>query len=88
VVSDGRNVTMAPTLGGAMAGLELPVEVGDVRAAPPTGAPTDWSSQALDLLDRAESRLRDGDWAGYGDLMGQLRRLLERGTPATDQSSG
>jgi hypothetical protein len=38
---------------------------------------TDWPREALDLLNQAESSLRDGDWAGYGRLLGELRALLE-----------
>lgn len=77
VVSDGRNVTMAPRLAAAMAMLELPVQVRELPISR-SGEPTGWPRQALDLLDRAESRLRDGDWAGYGELMEQLRQLLQR----------
>ena len=78
VASDGTDVRMAPTLGTAMAGLGLPVdppEDGDsLRPGPTQG----WPRESLDLLDRAESRLREGDWAAYGQLMQQLRELLER----------
>ncbi len=80
VVSDGRNVAMAETLPGAMAALELPLkdreETG--RGGTEDGPSLRWSREALDLLDRAQERLRAGDWAGYGEALAGLRALLER----------
>jgi len=35
-----------------------------------------WPQEALDLLDRAEERLRNGDWAGFGATLEELRTLL------------
>jgi len=35
-----------------------------------------WPQEALDLLDRAEERLRSGDWAGFGAALEELRTLL------------
>jgi uncharacterized membrane protein (UPF0182 family) len=80
VVSDGRNVAMDPTLRGAMAALELPLESRAARegSSPEAGPSGRWPRQALDLLDRAQDRLRNGDWAGYGQALDQLRALLER----------
>ncbi len=80
VVSDGRNVAMDPTLRGAMAALELPLEARAARegSSPEAGPSGRWPRQALDLLDRAQDRLRNGDWAGYGQALDQLRALLER----------
>lgn len=85
VVSDGQAVVMGRDFASAVAGLDVPVDV-DVAPRRPT-APTEgpgWSARALDLLDRAEDRLRQGDWAGYGQLLDELRRVLEeaeRGLP-------
>jgi hypothetical protein len=31
----------------------------------------------LDLLDRAEARLREGDWVGFGAALEELRILLQ-----------
>lgn len=84
VVSDGRSVTMEPTLSGAvavMAGEQ--VEEGPSRPAPsPAAQETDpttrWPQEALDLLDRAESRLRDGDYEGFGQALSDLRALLRQ----------
>jgi hypothetical protein len=73
VVSDGENVSMARTLRAAMVGLRPGTESPAV-AVQRTG----WPQEALELLDRAESRLRDGDWGEYGRLLAELRSLLER----------
>ena len=78
VASDGRAVTMAETLAGALARLELPVSEPASRGAGAGEAePTGWTGRALDLLERAEERLRAGDWAGYGRAMEELRGYLE-----------
>jgi hypothetical protein len=67
-----------------MAALELPLDTGprSEESGEEAGAgpgPTDrWPREALDLLDRAQERLRSGDWAGYGQALDQLRALLER----------
>jgi uncharacterized protein len=88
VASDGRAIALGQSLQTAVAGLRLPTPVrgietgGDMpTAAPPRdpgGAAVElWSRQALDLLERANVRLRAGDWAGYGRAMDELRALLE-----------
>lgn len=81
VVSDGQRITMAPSLHGALAALDLPA---GARARPRRGttpatapATSSWSRRALDLLESAEARLREGDWAGYGQMLEELRRVLE-----------
>jgi uncharacterized membrane protein (UPF0182 family) len=93
VVSDGRRVAMTEELGGAireLAGLELggvglegtlPEGVGPpagMTPGVPPGASTRWPAAALDLLERAESRAREGDWQGFGEALAELRTLLER----------
>ena len=87
VVSDGRNGAMAETLRGAMAALELPLdpEAQPGRPAPGQSSPR-WPREALDLLDRAQERLRAGDWAGYGQALEELRALLERLEQETGES--
>jgi uncharacterized membrane protein (UPF0182 family) len=82
VVSDGKRVAMEPTLEEAIAALALAgggeVPILQPSADPggavlPTGA---WPQEALDLLDRAEDLLRNGDWAGFGEALDELRALL------------
>jgi len=90
VVSDGRRVAMQERLADAilaLAGAEgAPLtEVGDTSVSPPSPA-LDASAipaEGLRLLDLAEERLRAGDFAGFGEALDELRRLLggaERGT--------
>jgi uncharacterized membrane protein (UPF0182 family) len=76
VVSDGVRVSMAEDLAegiAALAGFELAPLAG---ASAAVGAPG-WPSAALDLLNRAEARLRLGDWVGFGEALQELRTLLE-----------
>jgi uncharacterized protein len=87
IVSDGMGVAMAPDLRSAIAALvgeaqpeaeALPDEVGDPVAAP--GIPGDeWRRRATELLREAESRLRAGDFAGFGAAWNRLRALLDQG---------
>jgi len=92
VVSDGRRVVMTETLSDAistLAGLDLAAssEAGrpgngatapDAGAETVTGVPVAWSAAALDLLNEAEQKARQGDWQGFGDALERLRALLER----------
>ena len=87
VVSDGRRVSMEPTLDDAIAALagDTPSRptVEDVEGRSFT-LPQDvsgWPREALELLDLAERRLRGGDWTGFGVALEELRQLLERLTP-------
>lgn len=77
VVSDGRNIAIGSSLRSAMAGLDLAVDAPTDVPSPVLPALGVWPRQALDLLDRAEARLRDGDWTGYGRALDELRALLE-----------
>lgn len=80
IVSDGRRVVMAETLARALSALAE----GGAGAFPgadtpaPGGGPQPWSAEALALLDRAESLLRQGDFAGFGGALAELRALLSR----------
>jgi len=82
VVSDGMRVAMEPTLEEAIGALALaggeraPVlsPTGDPEEAFPSSVP--WPQEALDLLNQAEDRLKGGDWAGFGEVLEELRTLL------------
>jgi uncharacterized membrane protein (UPF0182 family) len=83
LVSDGREVTMAPTLAESFAALSgSPDEGQPARAAGPVAeSPAipsidEWPRRALELLEEAEERLRSGDWAGFGSRWAELRELL------------
>lgn len=81
VVSDGRRVAMTETLQQALAVLSREGAPGDEGDLPETGplpgsGDLRWSERALRLLDEAESRLRAGDFAGFGRALEELRRFL------------
>jgi uncharacterized membrane protein (UPF0182 family) len=88
IVSDGNRTAMANTLADAVAQLfggpnaqpsATPSQ--PAAAAAPTGAPavaTALPQRALQLLDAAERALRNGDYAGFGARMAELRRYLQQ----------
>lgn len=79
VVSDGVRVAMGDDLEGAiaaLAGADLPALGGPPGASGP-GPIAGWPAAALELLDRAESLLRQGDWSGFGRALQELRSLLQ-----------
>ena len=86
VVSDGTQVVMTSTLMEALA--LLAQGEGDPGRSGPGGgdrsifsALGEWPSEALTLLDLAETRLRSGDFAGFGEALSELRSLLSRIAP-------
>lgn len=81
VVSDGLRVAMTENLGdaiAALAGLSAESDPASAGAAAFPGSTEGWPTEALELLDRAEVRLRNGDWQGFGQALQELRALLER----------
>ena len=86
IVSDGVGVVMEPTLEeavGAFRGRKVTVTDPATVALPTAGPGERWPSEALDLLRRAEARLREGDWLGFGTALQELEDLLERLDRAT-----
>jgi uncharacterized membrane protein (UPF0182 family) len=85
VVSDGRRVTMTESLPEAirqLAGFAIASGEGDPEAVEDgspsrVGDTSAWPVEALDLLEEAEARARDGDWQGFGEALDRLRALLE-----------
>lgn len=83
VVSDGRRVAMEETLSQAISAL-AGASGDQVSSVPAAGAPSEgvslspdaWPGEALELLDEAERRLREGDWSGFGSALEELRALL------------
>jgi hypothetical protein len=81
VVSDGERIAMTETVEDAIA------QLGGARRAPGPGqgaiggvppvAAGAWPTDALELLEEAESRARQGDWRGFGEALDRLRALLE-----------
>jgi uncharacterized protein len=92
IVSDGTAVAMDVDFIGAIAALggETAAAASGLaqRARDATGQaevqPGDppglqaWRQQALELVREAESRMRAGDWAGFGAAWNRLRVLLEQ----------
>ncbi len=86
IASDGRAVSMDLTLAGAIAALRGAADRPPDRArdrevervATDADAAGGLPRRALDLFDQAERRLREGDWAGFGEAWRTLRRLLEQ----------
>lgn len=83
LVSDGQRIVMTEQLVDALSLLagqeiDLPTEPQDrVPAQTPSGVPDAWPVEALRLLERADERMRAGDWQGYGAALAELRTLLE-----------
>lgn len=91
VVSDGQRVVMDPTIEGAVTALaagivgiaseiEIPdgAEMPDGAEVPDLGVRNGSSAVegALNALERAEERLRTGDWEGFGEGIEELRTIL------------
>ncbi len=79
VVSDGKSVAMEPTLEEALAVFSgaAPPSRPSVSDLPAPRAGEEWPSEALRWLQTAESRLREGDWPGFGTALQELKDLLE-----------
>ena len=78
-VSDGKSVAMEPTLAeslGTLGGSGVPVPA--AAEGPVTASSTQWPTDALELLRRAEGELREGNYQGFGTALRELRDLLER----------
>jgi len=81
VVSDGRRVAMRENLAesiATLAGVDLPGTPAGAGRGQATGATGAWPQAALDILGRAEARLREGDWQGFGTALDELRALLQQ----------
>jgi uncharacterized membrane protein (UPF0182 family) len=87
IVSNGDHVAMASSLQEGLATLRGAPASAPTTAPTPTPTPTPisaaengWAQRALQLLEAAETSLRNGDWAGYGARLNQLRDLLRQQT--------
>jgi len=78
IVASKDRVAMRETLDEALAavfGAAPPPQEPAVRPTEPP-APSAGARQAHELFEKAQEQLRQGDWAGYGNTMDQLGRLL------------
>ena len=81
VVSDGIRVVMTERLADAIAllgGVRSTAPGASSRPRPAEGEPAVWPAEALELLEEAEARAREGDWEGFGEALDRLRSLLRR----------
>ncbi len=80
VVTVGDRIAMDATLSGALAQLfSLSGTPSRPSQPPPAGGTSSWpelSKQANELYDQAQSQIAQGDWAGYGESMRQLKAVL------------
>lgn len=80
IVSDGRDVAMGGTLEEGLIALQTGTDVVPRAEVPvrrqPTAVVEVRPESALELLQRAEARLRSGDWSGFGARLDTLRELL------------
>lgn len=91
IVSDGVNASMGETLQDAVAVLyrgDVPAAESAAPAAGPelpaaTGPFAAWPEEALQLYDQAQERLRQGDFAGFGEAWARLREILQRAARET-----
>ncbi|MGH7474646.1 MAG: UPF0182 family protein, partial [Longimicrobiales bacterium] len=83
VASDGTNVMLGASLPDAVSGLTAPADARTrlaeaLAGVEGTGVDGDWPARSLELLEEAERRLRQGDFAGFGEALRELREQLER----------
>ncbi len=66
---------------------EGPPEEGPGKEAPPEERPVPRgpAAEALEAYRQAQERLREGDWAGYGEAMERLETILSQMAPAAEK---
>jgi Uncharacterized conserved protein len=86
VVSSGQKVVMGEAL---QESLQMLVEgrITEGNGGQNTEVPTtsrELAQQALDHYDKAQEYLADGDWAGYGEEMDKMKKILNQLTQTLD----
>jgi len=82
----GKKIVMEPSLDQALIKLfgEGRPDAPDAPDKPVTGEPEtgvtlqELAKQARQYYDQAEQRLKDGDWAGYGESLDKLNDILSK----------
>ena len=84
IVAHGEKIVMEPTLEMALERV-FGAGTGPPKAAPGPEAPSpnqtqvsisDLASQANQLYDEAQNKLKAGDWSGYGETLSKLKQTL------------
>jgi len=98
IVATKDRVAMRKTLREALDAVlgEAPTVAEDEVAKPPPEkvppqerpAPTGRAAEALEAYREAQQRLKDGDWAGYGQAMERLEKALRRMAEEDPNSGG
>jgi len=81
VVAVGDRLAMEASLEEALArvaGIAVPAQPPPTGPPPVPGSLADLARQAKEAYDRALERLRQGDWAGYGEALKDLEAALNR----------
>jgi uncharacterized membrane protein (UPF0182 family) len=84
VVSDGQRVVMRTSVGETVAALAagsgkiVPEGDGAEEGPLPEAPRASPAEDALRALEEAETRLREGDWEGFGSGLAELRAILEQ----------
>lgn len=87
VIAAGDRIAMEPTIGQSLArifGTPPPGAAAGARPTPPPAPPSDGTAmgalplQIREAYQRAVERQRQGDWAGYGQALQELERLLDQ----------
>ncbi len=77
IVAYGNQVAMGESLGDAMARVFGEQPPGERPPVPPSSGGGGWA-EALALYREALARLKEGDWAGFGNLLQRLGAYLEQ----------
>lgn len=80
IVAHGDRVVMEPTLREALQGIFGPAK--GKEAFPPAGedaarSPARLAQEAVKFYDQALEHLKNEDWAGYGEALKELKRILD-----------
>ncbi|MDD2553555.1 MAG: UPF0182 family protein [Desulfotomaculaceae bacterium] len=83
IVAHGEKVVMEPTLDIALekifgegTGITTPQEQQTETGAPADSSISDLAQSANQLYDEAQNKLKNGDWAGYGESLNKLKQTL------------
>lgn len=83
IVAHGEKVVMEPTLEIALekifgegTGMRITTQAQQPETGSPAASISDLAQSANQLYDEAQNKLRNGDWAGYGESLNKLKQTL------------